>query len=78
MLPAEAASSGLAKHLRPMHSATGNLVAGGAMLGSLIGGYHGRQASLDNAARSGLGKEAAVYEALSQGYSLEQALYMLR
>ena len=78
MLPAEAGSAGLAKHLRPMHSATGNLVAGGAMLGSLLGGYHGRQASLDSAARNGLGKEAAVVYALEQGYSLEQALYMLR
>jgi len=55
------------------------LAIGLPVAGLIAGGVHGYRASMANQRQEqGINKEAAVYEALSQGYSLEQALYMLR
>lgn len=62
---------GLGKRVLPL--AVGLPIAG------LVGGtVHGYKASMANQRQEqGISKEAAVYEALSSGYSLEQALSML-
>lgn len=55
------------------------LAIGLPLVGAAIGGVHGYKKSMSNQRQEqGISKEAAVYEALSNGYSLEQALYMLR